>query len=779
MENVNFEKFTNEALEKENKDLNEIDYEQYKKFEYTRLLYYFQRSKFYLFLAGQEDLQVNQQIEQIRQQFQQIENPDSILFFYFIRDKNEMEIYLALYSNTIGIIYDLVLGLDYLDTIFNSVFPNTCLVSLHKEDKKSLSYLVDLSSSYFLNSFYITSVYDNKSLDKVVKDNILKKIDPKYTKDAVFFQIMIRLIVYYVPLIAISTDNLHFSPLNIKEKTLPKLKIKDFIEIAFLNGNSFQTSNLYLHKESFEFYAIDTMKYEISHKKFFIQKDFYQKIYDRCEDSFAIPCYGTFEHQQNSGYEMQNGFLFKFICNGKISYKKKNNYIVKNWDDTTKSLNMYRLLISILFLHEFGFFHRNIKPDHVFLDNENKAYFGGFATICELNNTNNELIGSDTCQSPEQYKQNISTPYSDIYSYGVNVYYFITGKIGDRTGNFFVEDEKMKKLLKECLYYRPQFRPDSLVLFTQMHELNLFLPKTNKTLIDNLFNSTYESLLRTNFVNGKYLSMWSNALEKSEYKNIILQYLPSTFIYKFALTELEINLNQALNDNIFLIDYNKNDIFQINFFAEELQNKELKKKTDEIIELIPKPYQIISKLIFYYNFLDLEYENLNKKYENEINEFVKNFDDCILLSSSFSIDPQFILESIINKKDLELTNSHNTILYVLQIADSFPSKEVIIDILHHFTEFSDDDIRNLDLTFQTEDFSKQFKRASSNVPDLEKDIIELKKMELELDKIMGDFDKEEDISSSLKENSDLFDMIEKIEEEQKYIKLLESSLGIK
>ena len=105
--------------------------------------------------------------------------------------------------------------------------------------------------------------------------------------------------------------------------------------------------------------------------------------------------------------------------------------------------------ISILYLHEFGFFHRNIKPDHVFLDNENKAYFGGFATICELNNTNNELIGSDTCQSPEQYKQNISTPYSDIYSYGVNVYYFITGQIGDRTGNFFVEDEKMKKLLKE------------------------------------------------------------------------------------------------------------------------------------------------------------------------------------------------------------------------------------------------------------------------------------------------------------------------------------------
>ncbi|KAK8888541.1 hypothetical protein M9Y10_033272, partial [Tritrichomonas musculus] len=130
-----------------------------------------------------------------------------LVFFYFIESPEDVITYFALYSNGIGIIYDLILGFDILADIFSRFFQNFVLFPNKKKDQINLSYFLDLSNNYFLNDPIITNVYQNDSLDKLLI----------HEKDLIT-RILLKLIAYYSPLVGIVTGNFQLSPMNLNSQ---------------------------------------------------------------------------------------------------------------------------------------------------------------------------------------------------------------------------------------------------------------------------------------------------------------------------------------------------------------------------------------------------------------------------------------------------------------------------------------------------------------------------------------------------------------------------------
>src|SRR5262249_40883318 len=76
--------------------------------------------------------------------------------------------------------------------------------------------------------------------------------------------------------------------------------------------------------------------------------------------------------------------------------------------------------------HREGVIHRDIKPDNIFLDEDENAYLADFGIAKDLSiasiTADGALIGSPAYVTPEQIKGEQVTPRSDIYSLGLVMY---------------------------------------------------------------------------------------------------------------------------------------------------------------------------------------------------------------------------------------------------------------------------------------------------------------------------------------------------------------------
>lgn len=91
-----------------------------------------------------------------------------------------------------------------------------------------------------------------------------------------------------------------------------------------------------------------------------------------------------------------------------------------------------QLLEALDYAHRRGVIHRDIKPSNILLTREGtvKVADFGIARLVEEEEAGEpgEIIGSARYMSPEQLRGDETTPCSDLYSVGIILYHFLTGR---------------------------------------------------------------------------------------------------------------------------------------------------------------------------------------------------------------------------------------------------------------------------------------------------------------------------------------------------------------
>ncbi len=94
---------------------------------------------------------------------------------------------------------------------------------------------------------------------------------------------------------------------------------------------------------------------------------------------------------------------------------------------------MYQLCSAVLFAHQHGVIHRDIKPQNVFISVDGTIKLGDFGIATFRNGahvTRSEVVvGSVHYLAPEISQGNPATPQSDIYSLGITFFELITGRV--------------------------------------------------------------------------------------------------------------------------------------------------------------------------------------------------------------------------------------------------------------------------------------------------------------------------------------------------------------
>ena len=106
---------------------------------------------------------------------------------------------------------------------------------------------------------------------------------------------------------------------------------------------------------------------------------------------------------------------------------------------------------ALLFLHERGFVHQDIKPANVFLK-DGVYRLGDLGTLRPVGEKGGEAAGSPHYMAPELFKGEDPSPFSDAYSFGVVAYEILVGKRPFR-------GETYEALLEAHLHRPPPFTP--------------------------------------------------------------------------------------------------------------------------------------------------------------------------------------------------------------------------------------------------------------------------------------------------------------------------------
>ncbi|KAK8843652.1 hypothetical protein M9Y10_024715 [Tritrichomonas musculus] len=165
------------------------------------------------------------------------------------------------------------------------------------------------------------------------------------------------------------------------------------------------------------------------------------------------------------------GFLYEYLCNGSLE-----SYVLSNKDkisDAFSMMTIIRVFQAIEYLNSNSLIHRDLKPLNIFLNNNFLPYVIDFDTIIhpreenESSNTENTNdLGSVLYMSPEQFAgKHVSYP-TDIYSFGLIVYFLIEKK-HMKSQKSTLHDSKiqakgstlLQNLYQQCIKTSPDERP--------------------------------------------------------------------------------------------------------------------------------------------------------------------------------------------------------------------------------------------------------------------------------------------------------------------------------
>lgn len=243
---------------------------------------------------------------------------------------------------------------------------------------------------------------------------------------------------------------------------------KDFIILRIIYSCNEAVYYLAIHIESLYIFML---KKTFENAERGHEHDFCQNYSHRCFCHF----YGFLKRNNE-----KIGYIYEYLSNGSL-----HSYIASNIDKKSQLFNLItinRIAQGIEYLQKNNLIHRNLKPSNILLDHNNIPYITDFDTIRHIINEDDPEydlamtndIGSVLYSSPEQDEGDYISFPTDIYSYGLIIYYILEGKnMWSYKGRAFFDKSKndtiikmtnasqnLENLYEQCIKLQPNERPN-------------------------------------------------------------------------------------------------------------------------------------------------------------------------------------------------------------------------------------------------------------------------------------------------------------------------------
>lgn len=322
-----------------------------------------------------------------------------------------------------------------------------------------------------------------------------------------------------------------------------KFNKNEFIILRTISSNDKSVFYLVLHIESLYIFMM-----KINDERY--DGRYHEREIEFCK-SYSHRCLTKFY-----GFVIEKGkvagLIYEYMCHDSLdSYLSQNPE--KN-DELFSNIAINRIMQGIEYLHSRKLIHRDLKPSNILIDHDFLPYISGFDTIRHLIDESDEPMTYDFCSvyfmSPEQYVGTNISYASDIYSFGLLIYYIIEGKrflslFGSISDTYellrqakieipanFKASKNIRAIINQCIKYKPEERITieeiKNIFINEISTINsleqTLKNESDPATISKITHFIYESIL-IQFDPLKYISSSSfppnlELLQEKGYKNL-------------------------------------------------------------------------------------------------------------------------------------------------------------------------------------------------------------------------------------------------------------------
>ncbi|MEG0924457.1 MAG: serine/threonine-protein kinase [Anaerovoracaceae bacterium] len=119
---------------------------------------------------------------------------------------------------------------------------------------------------------------------------------------------------------------------------------------------------------------------------------------------------------------------------------------------------------TISFIHNLGYIHRDIKPEHILMTPENRIVLVDLDASMELRHekhNDTQLLGTAGYAAPEQFGFTRSDERTDIYAIGILINELLTG--AHPTVKFYSNGGALKHIIEKCTNINPENRYQTIL----------------------------------------------------------------------------------------------------------------------------------------------------------------------------------------------------------------------------------------------------------------------------------------------------------------------------
>ena len=245
------------------------------------------------------------------------------------------------------------------------------------------------------------------------------------------------------------------------------------------------------------------------------EEDSLQHEFEFCEkyqNRFVNRFYGFLLNEKGE----KIGFLYEFLSNGSLS-----SFIQKDENRNNVFfclLSILRIFQAIEYLHSNGLIYRDLKPSNILINHDNIPFLSDFDTIRQPSDDMTSDIGSYLYTSPEQDEVCSYSYPTDIYSFGLVIYYLYQREHFKLSNKKFIENAStnIQNLFQRCINHSPEKRPTiqevKMYLIEEVNSINRRALILKNKQIAQLVQFAYECVLIQSNSTGFDISNISNAI---------------------------------------------------------------------------------------------------------------------------------------------------------------------------------------------------------------------------------------------------------------------------